>query len=85
MIESLFKNCALTIDDNGDEDNHISCFRLGVPCAEVYKVLKEQMIIFSEQQDTANPFEITDSDIEESQFSGNILSADEENDEVDIG
>ena len=42
------------------------------------------MTIFSGQQDTTNPFEITDSDVEESQFPGNILSDDEENDDVDI-
>ena len=40
------------------------------------------MTICSEQQDTANPFEITDSNAEESQFLGNILS--EENSDVDI-
>ena len=42
------------------------------------------MTVLSEQQDTANPFEITDSDVEESQFLGNILSDDKENDIVDI-
>ena len=42
------------------------------------------MTIFSGQQDTTNPFEITDSDVEESQFPGNILSDDEKNDAVDI-
>ena len=36
------------------------------------------MTIFSEQQDIANPFQITDSDIKKSQFPGNILSDDEE-------
>ena len=84
MIESSFKNCALTIDDNGGEDNQISCFKPGSPCAEGYKVLKDQMTIFSKQQSTANPFEITDSDVEESQFPGNILSDGEENDDVNI-
>ena len=81
MIESSFKDCALTIDDNGDEDNQTSCFKLS---AEGYKVLKEQMTIFSGQQSTANPFEITDSDVEESQFPGNILSDDDEIDDVNI-
>ena len=42
------------------------------------------MTIFSEQQDTANPFEFTDSEVEESQFPGNILSDDEKNYDVDI-
>ena len=83
MVESSFKKCALTIDDNGEDDEQISCFKPGKPCAEGYKVLKEQMTIFSEQQNTANAFEITDSDVEDAQFPGNILSDDEE-DDVDV-
>ena len=76
MIDSLLKNYALTIDDNDDEDNQIYCCKPGTPCAMCYKVLKEQITILSEQQDTANPFEITDSNVEESQFHCNILSDD---------
>ena len=83
MVESSFKKCALTTDDNGEDDEQISCFKLGKPCAEGYKVLKEQMAIFSEQQNTANAFEITYSDVEDAQFPGNILSDDEE-DGVDV-
>ena len=41
------------------------------------------MTIFSEQQNTANAFEITHSDVEDAQFHGNILSDDEE-DDVDV-
>ena len=40
MVASSFKKCALTIDDNGDEDEEISCFKPKRPCAEGYKVLK---------------------------------------------
>ena len=43
-----------------------------------------QMTIFREQQENANLFEITDSDVEESQIPSSILSDDEENDDVDI-
>ena len=32
------------------------------------------MTIFSEKQNTTNAFEITDSDVEDAQFPGNILS-----------
>ena len=83
MVESSFKKCALTVDDNGEDDEQISCFKPGKPCAEGYKVLKEQMTIFSEQQNTANAFEITNSDVEDAQFPGTILSDDEE-DDVDV-
>ena len=83
MVESSFKKCALTFDDNGKDDQQISCFKPGKPCAERYKVLKEQMTIFSEQQNIANTFKITDSDVEDAQFPGNILSDDEE-DDVDV-
>ena len=83
MVESSFKKCTLTIDNNGEDDEQISCFKPGKPCAEGYKVLKEQMTIFSEQQNTANAFEITSSNVEDAQFPGNILSDDEE-DDVDV-
>ena len=83
MVESSFKKRALIIDDSGEDDEQISCFKPRKPCAEGYKVLKEQMTIFSEQQNTANAFEITDSDVEDAQFPGNILSDDEE-DDVDV-
>ena len=83
MVESSFKKYALTIDGNGEGDEQISCFKPGKPCAEGYKVLKKQMTIFSEQQNTANAFKITDSDVEDVQFPGNILSDDEE-DDVDV-
>ena len=83
IVESSFKKCTLTIDNNGKDDEQISCFKPGKPCAEGYKVLKKQMTIFSEQQNTANAFEITDSDVEDAQFPGNILSDDEE-DDVDV-
>ena len=81
MVESSFKKCVLTIDDNGEDDEQISCFKPGKPCAEGYKVLKEQMTIFSEQQNTG--FEITNSNVEDAQFPGNILSDDAE-DDVDV-
>ena len=42
------------------------------------------MTILNEQQDTANPFEISDFYVEDSQFPTSILSDDEENDDVDI-
>ena len=41
------------------------------------------MTIFSEQQNTANTFDITDSDVEDAQFPGNVLS-DYEEDDVDL-
>ena len=37
-------------------------------------------MIFSEQQNTDNPFEITASDVEDGQFPDNIISDDEEDD-----
>ena len=41
------------------------------------------MMIFSEQQNTGNPFEITESNVEDVQFTANIIS-DDERDDVDI-
>ena len=76
------KKYTLTIDDNGEEDEQISCFKPGKLSAEGYKVLKEQMKIFTDQQNTDNPLEITESDVENAQFADNIISDDE--DDVDI-
>ena len=36
------------------------------------------MMFFSEQQKTDNPFEITESDVEDAQFADNIISDDED-------
>ena len=83
MVAFSLKKCVLTIDDNGDEDDQISCFKLGRPCADGYKVLKEQVMIFSEQKNMHNLFEITESKVEDAQFADNIISDDEE-DDVDI-
>ena len=77
-VDSSFKKYALKIDDNGEEVQQISCLKPGRPCAEVYKVLEEQMMFFSEQQNTDNPFEITESDVEDAQFADNIISDDED-------
>ena len=41
------------------------------------------MMIFSKQQNTKNPFEITESDVEDAQFADSIMSDDKE-DDVDI-
>ena len=42
------------------------------------------MTLFSELQNSTNPFEITDSDVEEAQFPDNILSDDKEDDDLVI-
>ena len=47
------------------------------------KFSKNKMVIFSEQQNTGNPFEITESNVEDVQFTANIIS-DDERDDVDI-
>ena len=74
MVASSFKKCALTIDNNGEKDEQTSCFKPGRPFAEGYKILKEHMMIFSGQQDTDNPFEITEPDVEDALFAGNMIS-----------
>ena len=73
----------LTIEINGEEDEQFRYFKPGRPCAEGYIVLKEQMMIFSKQQNTKNPFEITEFDVEDAQFADSIISDDKE-DDVDI-
>ena len=41
------------------------------------KVLKEQMMFFSQQQNTDNPFKTTESDVGDAQFADNLISDDE--------
>ena len=60
IVASSFKKCALRMDGNGEKDGQISCFKPGRPYADGYEILKEQMLIFSEQQNTDNLFEITE-------------------------
>ena len=48
------------MDGNGEKDGQISYFKPGRPYADGYEILKEQMLIFSEQQNTDNLFEITE-------------------------
>ena len=60
IVASSFKKCALRMDDNGEKDGQISCFKPGRPCGEGYEILKEQMLILSEQQNTDNLFEKTE-------------------------
>ena len=60
IVASSFKKCPLRMDDNGEKDGQISCFKPGRPCAEGDEILKEQMLIFREQQNTDNLFEITE-------------------------
>ena len=82
LISSI-KIYALTVGSNGEEEEEISCFKPWRPCADGYNVLKEQLMIFSAQENTHNPFEIPESDVEDAQFSDNITSDDKE-DNVDF-
>ena len=69
--------------ENCEENEQISCFKPGGPSAEGYKVLKEQMMIFSEEQSIDNTFEITKPNIEDAHFIDNIISDDKEYDDID--
>ena len=72
--------CALTTNENCNEDEEISCCKPERPLLEGYRVLNEQIAIFKDEQGYEKPIEITDSDIEEAQFTENIPLEDEDGD-----
>ena len=77
MITQPFKGCALTIGVNGNDDHEISCFKPGKFCADGLKLLEQKMTAFCDAQQEQNPFNITDSDIEDTNIEENIISEDE--------
>ena len=39
----LFRSCTLTLPNDGQEDDQISCFKLGRPCEAGREILNQQM------------------------------------------
>ena len=78
-----FKPCALTLKNDGSAGNIIHCFKSGQPNSEGTSLLKDQVnILTSDDIVDCNPFEVTDSDVDESNTETNFI--DESNDEDDL-
>ena len=76
MIIQSFKGFALTTEVNGNDDYEISCFKPGKPCADDLKLLEQQMAALCDAQQDQNPFDITDSNVEDANIEENIVSED---------
>ena len=64
MIRKSFRCCALTLATDGSEDEEITCFKEGKPCAAGKRVLEEQMKLFNNPESRdINPFLVDDNDI----------------------
>ena len=71
--------------NDGSEGNIIHCFKSGQPCSEGASLLKDQVNI-SNNDDIVNynPFEVTDSDVDEENTETNIDESDDEEIFIDI-
>ena len=84
MIIQSFKGCALTIDVNGNDDHENSCFKTGKPGTDGLKMLEQKMAAFCDAQQDQNPFDLTDSGVEDANIEKNIISEDEYDIDISI-
>ena len=84
LIAKLFKSCRLNLKVDVSEDNLIHCFQNDQPCASGSSILKDQLQLLKDADVlNPNPFEPTDSDIEDPNIKDNLTDMDDtENDFV---
>ena len=71
--------------NDGSKDDIIHRFKSGQPCSEGASLLKDQVHIFNNDIVNCNPFEVTDSYVDEANTETNTLDErDDENDFVYI-
>lgn len=78
VIKKSFATCTLNLPVDGSEDDGIDCFKEGQPCSSGRQMLKSQLGILTEPD--TNPFEITDSDVEDASPPEQLLDSDHEED-----
>ena len=76
----------LTLKNDGIQDSIIHCFKSGQPFSESALLLKDPMnILNNDDIVNCNPFEVTDSDVDEANTGTNIIDeSDGEYDFMDI-
>ena len=86
LIIKSFKSCGLNLKTDGSEDHLIHCFKEGQPCARGLDMLKGQQNLLSNAEYlNSDPFEITESDTEETNTNNNLIDpSDSEDDLIDI-
>ena len=86
LIIQSFKSCALDLKTDGSNDHLIYCFKAGKPCTNGLDMLNEQQNLLSNAEYlNCNPFEITESNKEETNTNINLSEpSDSEDDLIDI-
>ena len=84
LIAKSFRSCVLTLPNDRQEDNQISCFKPGRPYEVGREILNQQTKLLTDESLHINPFsrDITDSDMEGANEETNIIESDEEIDEI---
>ena len=85
MIKKPFELCALSLPIDGSADDVIHCFKECEPCRQSCEVLRTQLSILNEPD--TNPFEVSDSDVEDASDPYLWLDNDQEGDnnqDVDV-
>jgi len=82
LIIDSFKGCALNIKTDGSEDGKIHCFKENKPCEAGAELLKNQTMLLNDplNEIDANPFDPTESDVEDANVSFNLLDEDADED-----
>ena len=78
VIKKSFTTCALNLPVDGSRDDNIHRLKKGQPCSSGKPMLKSQLGILSEPE--TNPFECTDSDVEDACPTLLLLDSDHEED-----
>ena len=72
------------IDVNKNNDHKISCFKPEKPCVDGLKMHEQQMAAFCDDEQDHNPFDITDSDVDNTNIEENAISEDEDGIGIEI-
>ena len=82
LIKKSIESCALSFPIDGSTDDVIHCFKEGEPCRQGREVLRSQLSILKEQD--TNPFEVSDSDVEDASDPHLWIDGDQEGDDQDV-
>ena len=83
LVKKSFPCCGLNLPVDGSDDDKIIWFRDGEPCSKGKEMLKSQLSILLEPDE--NPFEITESDVEDANDPHQVIDTDgEQDDDIDI-
>ena len=85
LIAKSFKSCGFNLKVDGSEDNLIHSFQNDQPSAPGSSILKEQLQLLKDADMlNRNPFEPTDSDIEDANIKDNLTDMDDTEDDFVI-